>query len=191
MAQINGLEQFKNKNIFLLSQDKIRKTLSLTNPLIENIEVTKKYPDRLIIDFQPAVKLTCLKVSGGYFALSQTSKIIEKTRDECPNLGLMTYYQKFDFLSFQAGQSIDMKDIQMSLFFLKKIQDMGLDVNSIDINAFDMLVFNLKDKQVFFSAQKDSGEQVYEFETIYHQLMRQGKPFKSIDLRFEKPFIKL
>lgn len=188
---IKGLSQLMNKNILLISGDKIKENLSLVNPLIDNIQVTKNYPRQIIINFQPAIKLVCLKVSGGYFVLSETSKIIEKTRKECSDLAKMTYYQKFDFLSYQAGQSIDINDLKVSLFLLKKITDNGIFVNSIDINAFDMLVFNLKDKKVYFSAQKDSREQVYEFEIIYNQFIKENRPFKSIDFRFEKPVLKL
>lgn len=188
---INGLSQLEDKNILLFSENNIKKSLSLSNPLIDDVQITKKYPNQIIIDFYPAVRLVCLKTSGGYFILSETAKIIEKTRNECPNLEIMTYYQKFDFLSSQAGQSLDLKDIKTSLFLLKKIKDKGVVVNSIDINAFDMLVFNLKDKKVYFSAQKDSNDQVYKFETIYNQFIKEGRPFKSIDLRFDKPVIKL
>jgi len=188
---IKNLTVFKNRNIFFISENEIKDLLLLSNPTIENLEVSKIYPDKLEIGINYYSLLGCLKVDGGYFILGENGKILDKKRDECLNLPIITYYQKFNFSSYKSGQSLDIQDIKTSLFFLQKISEIGAYINSIDINGFDMLVFNLKDKKVYFTAGKDRDRQIYEFESIFTEFKREGRQIKSIDLRFEKPVIKL
>ena len=61
---------------------------------------------------------------------------------------------------------------------------------TIDIKGQDMLVFNLIDgKQIIFSNSKDKNTQNYQLELIIKQFKIEGKEFKKIDLRFDKPII--
>ena len=61
---------------------------------------------------------------------------------------------------------------------------------TIDIKGQDMLVFNLEsDKEIIFSNKKEKELQDYQLEFIIKQFKIEGKEFKKIDLRFEKPVV--
>ena len=54
-----------------------------------------------------------------------------------------------------------------------------------------MIVLHTEKFDVFTTSEKDIDQQFLEFEYTYKQLNREGKEFSSIDVRFEKPVIKL
>ncbi|MEK9169228.1 MAG: hypothetical protein AAB788_00635, partial [Patescibacteria group bacterium] len=71
-----------------------------------------------------------------------------------------------------------------------KLKQINLRPLTIDIKGQDMLVFNLNDSKVIvFSNSKDKDVQDYQLELIIRQFKIEGKEFKKIDLRFNKPII--
>ncbi|MEK7522610.1 MAG: hypothetical protein AAB569_03450, partial [Patescibacteria group bacterium] len=103
---------------------------------------------------------------------------------------IINYYQKLNSNSFQTGDWIDYKDIKQTLFFIDKLKQINLIPLTIDIKGQDMLVFNLNDSKVIvFSNSKDKDVQDYQLELIIRQFKIEGKEFKKIDLRFNKPII--
>ena len=103
---------------------------------------------------------------------------------------IINYYQKLNFRSFQTGDWIDFKDIKQTLFFVEKLSQLNLIPLTIDIKGQDMLVFNLNDnKTIVFSNSKDKEDQSYQLELIIRQFKVEGKEYKKIDLRFDKPII--
>ena len=54
-----------------------------------------------------------------------------------------------------------------------------------------MIVLNSKDKRFVFTTEKDVSEQEYQFSAIVRKFRTEGKDFKSLDLRFDKPVISL
>ena len=69
--------------------------------------------------------------------------------------------------------------------------DLELKINSIDISSLDMLGFNLDGKKLLFTTEKPVETQAYILEKVVGQFKIEGKDFKSLDLRFDKPVIVL
>ena len=186
---VNGLENFNHKNFLLVKNEDIVNKIIESNPQLEKVEVEKKFPNILIIRVELSKALTVIKVNNGFFLLSESGKIIKKTKSNTSDLPLINYYQKLDYFSFNTGNTLTYKDITISLIYLKKALSLGLMVITLDINGDHMVALKLKDKEVFFSLEKDQETQIYQFETIIKDLRIQGKSFKKLDLRFEKPII--
>ena len=61
---------------------------------------------------------------------------------------------------------------------------------AIDIKGQDVILFNLIDnKKIIFSNNKDREAQEYQLELIIRQFKIEGKDFRKIDLRFNKPIV--
>jgi len=132
-----------------------------------------------------------IKADNGFFLLSQSGKIIIKTKENNSGLPIINYYQNLYYYQYQPGEIIDYQDILVCLSFLKKVEDLGLKVDTIDIAGVYMVAFNLDKKKIIFSLEKNRTIQAYQLETLIKQFQIEGKEFVSLDLRFDKPIIKI
>jgi len=183
-------DELINKSLLFANQDQIAKKIIKENFLLKTAIIDKVWPNTLKISvsfYKPCVSLI---VNNGFFNLSCDGRILQKIKDGQQFLPIINYYQKLNSGSFQTGDWIDYKDIKQTLFFINKLKQINLTPLTIDIKGQDMLVFNLIDnKKIIFSNNKDKEVQDYQLELIVRQLKIEGKEFKKIDLRFEKPII--
>ena len=179
-----------NKNLIFINQDKIAKKIIQENSLLKTAVVDKIWPATLKVNVYFYEPIAALIVSQGFFNLSVDGRILSKIKDGQSSLPIINYYQKLNSNSFQTGDWIDYKDIQQTLFFIDKLGQINLMPLTIDISGQDMLVFNLNDdKKIVFSIRKEKESQNYQLELIIRQFKIEGKEFKKIDLRFNKPVI--
>lgn len=189
LIKTNIIGLVKNKNLILLSVDQLQTEILLHNPQIGEVIVHKIYPNKLSVQFKLDYPIAYLKANLGFFALNYKGKIIYKKKLLNDNLPIINYYQKFDYLAHNPSDVFSYSDIQAALYFLQKIQELGISVSGVDIVGLDMVRFNLKEKIVNFTSQKDKSRQEYEFITLYKQFKIEGRDFKSLDLRFDKPIV--
>ena len=185
-----------NKSLLFISQEKVAKQIISENYLLEKAEVEKVWPNTLKISVSVYKPCASLTVNNGVFDLSCDGRILQKIlayaskKNNQQYLPINNYYQKLNFRSFQTGDWIDFKDIKQTLFFVEKLSQLNLIPLTIDIKGQDMLVFNLNDnKTIVFSNSKDKEDQSYQLELIIRQFKVEGKEYKKIDLRFDKPII--
>ena len=187
-----GVELLKNKNCLLITPDQIKKIILERNPQIEVINIEKELPNELTIYYELLQPFVEIKANNGYLVLSRKGKIIQKNKKESKEkLPKIQYYQQFDYLSFNIGDVIDTKDIQYSLSFASKIKDSELSFTSIDIASPNMIRLSLDDSVVYLTTEKDINTQNNQLLKIIEQFKIEGKKFKILDLRFDKPVIKL
>lgn len=187
---LTNKNEFINKSLLFVDQNKIAKKIVQENSLLKTAVVDKVWPATLKITVYFYGQVAALIVNQGFFNLSEDGRILSKTKDNKLSLPVINYYQKLNSGSFQTGDWIDYKDIQQTLFFIGKLEQINLTPLTIDISGQDMLVFKLDNgKKIIFSVKKDRKEQDYILETIVRQFKIQGKEFKGIDLRFNKPII--
>lgn len=188
---IKGIGTYKNKNLFFLSGRDIEEKIRMENPYVKEVAVKRVFPHTLYISLTLASPIAVFNGGNGYFYLSEEGRILYKKRKMDESFPMIRYYQKIDYYSKNSGDAISFKDVLCSLFFLKSSQDMGLKIDSIDIDGLHMIVLHLRDKNIFFTTEKDQGQQAYELEKIVHQFKIEGKEFKSIDMRFDRPIVVL
>lgn len=191
--QLFGLASLEKKALFMIDTKHLEKELVAQNSFVKTVNVTKQYPRDLSITVTVYYPVAYLKTQMGFFQLADDGRILAKVRQEDNTLPVITYYQNFPFQGYQAGESFSFKDIQYAMHFLKKVQLLGVKINSIDIKGLHMLGLYTEGnkEQLLFTAEKDQATQVYQLEVVVAQLRREGKEFESIDFRFEKPIIKL
>ena len=187
---LTNKEELINKSILFVNQDQIAKKIIKNNFLIKTAIVEKVWPNSLKISVSFYKPCASLIVNNGFFNLSCDGRILQKIKDSQPYLPIINYYQKLNAGSFQTGDWIDYKDIKRTLFYIDKLKQINLIPLTIDIKGQDMLVFNLNDSKIIvFNSSKDKDVQGYQLELIIRQFKIEGKEFKKIDLRFNKPII--
>ena len=189
--KIIGLTDYKNKSLLLINDETLARELKNKNPYLKALKAEKKFPSILILypDFYEPVAV--LEASLGFFVLSEDGRILAKTKIKQEDLTSIKYYQKLNYYSYSSGDYLDLMYIKLGLSFSQNLTRLGLPVDILDIADRDMLVCNVGEKKIIFTAAKDFELQKYEVNQIIRQLKIKGQDFRSIDLRFKKPVIKL
>jgi cell division septal protein FtsQ len=179
-----------NKNLFFINKNQTAKEIIKKNPILKTVMIDKVWPDTLKVTVNLYEPVAALLVNQGYFNLSFDGRILTKTKNSQSSIPVINYYQKLNRDSFQTGDWIDFKDIKQTLFFVDKLEQIKIKPLTIDISGQDMLVFNLNDnKKIIFSIKKEKELQDNQLELIIRQFKIEGKEYKKIDLRFNKPVI--
>ena len=183
-------EKLINQSLIFANEDKIANRIVKENFFIKTSDVEKIWPNKLKISVTFYEPCASLLINSGFFSLSCDGRILQKTKDILQYLPVINYYQKLNSRSFQTGSWVDYKDIKQALFFIDKLKEINLTPLTIDIRGQDMLVFNLiGSQQIVFSNSKDKSVQDYQLELIVKQFKIEGREFKKVDLRFDKPII--
>lgn len=178
------------KNLFFLDKDKIAKQTIKENFYLKVAEIEKIWPDTVKVSVRIYDPCALLIVNGGFFNLSCDGRILERKNNKQPFFPVINYYQKLNNNFFQTGDWIDYEDIKKTLHFVNQLKQLDIVPLTIDIKGQDMLLFKLIDgKEIIFSNSKDREVQDYQLELIVKQFKIEGKEFKKIDLRFNKPII--
>ncbi|GAB4219305.1 MAG: hypothetical protein Fur009_4810 [Candidatus Microgenomates bacterium] len=188
--KIIGIEELKNNYLIFLNEDQIKSQLLKKNPEIKDIQFEKYYPNTLILRIFMDKPVAILPVDNGYFYLTYEGKIFSKSKKINEKTTIINFYQKLISNNYYPGENIQLKEIILALKILKKMSDLNVNVNSLDINGIGVIVFNLKDKKIYFSSEKNIENQFYQFESIYRQFKIEGRNYREIDLQFDKPIVR-
>ena len=190
--QIAGIPVFKNKSIIFTSEENISNAIVQSNAIIKNVQVTKVFPNKVILRLELYNPVVYLKAYEGYYLLSEEGVILSKyASQENKRIPIILYYQNFPFADHQAGTKLGAKDIEDSIFFLQLLKSFKISIISIDIAGFHMLGLYSDNKKYIFTAEKDRKIQQYNLEQAIERFKIDGKDYKSIDVRFDKPVIGL
>jgi len=187
---ITGLDQLKEKNIFFLRTKKLEEKLKEDNSFIKAVSIKKLFPNSLLIQIEFYSPLALVKNNHGYyFILSSDGRILSSIKKK-NNLPLINYYQLINNSIYSTGDWLDLFDIKVALNLTEKLQSINLKINSIDIINEDMILFNLEGaKEVVFTSKKEPEKQFFPISIILKQLKIEGREFKRIDVRFDKPIV--
>jgi len=192
-VKILGIESLKDKNIFFISEKKEEKRLKEINPKIKKIVILKKYPKTLDIYIKIYSPAVLIKGNQGFLVLSEDGRILSalKSQKNYYSLPFINYYQLINQAIYKVGDWIDLKDIKMALLLFNQLKNFNLTIKDIDIVNEDMIVFKLKEeKKILFTSKKDWQKQIFPVFLILKHLRLEGKEFRQIDVRFDKPIIK-
>lgn len=189
--EIIGVDLYKNKNLLFVSEKKIEREITDKNPKIKLVIAKKTYPDSLCLTIELNKTIASLKVNFGTFLLAENGRVIAKKKEESQGVPSIKYYQLLDYYSYNAGEIIDFKDLLASLYFIKNISDLGISINTIDINSLSMIALYSEGKNIIVSGKKDWNSQFNQIKTIIKQFKIKGQNFNKLDLRFDKPIVEL
>lgn len=64
--------------LFLINSDKVKSGIEKSLPYIKNVSVTKKFPDTIIIEVEPAKEMGAVASGGGYIIIDSECKVLSK-----------------------------------------------------------------------------------------------------------------
>jgi len=184
-------ERLKEKNWLFFSEKNEEKKIKDDYPYIKNILIEKKFPDKVVVKIDLYYPIAGIKTNDGFFILSSDGRILQKNKKLDPSLPLINYYQLINSLIYKTGNSLDFNDLKISLKLLEELKKINIKINTIDIKNEDMILFNLDDKkEIVFTSRKEIEKQIFPILIILKQIKVEGKKYKRIDVRFDKPIIK-
>ncbi len=186
---VQGTDSIRNENVYLLDAARVRKTIIAQNPEIRSVTIIKRFPNTIVLNITTYAPFAQMQTNAGYLLLSDDGRVLAKTTSGRYHVPLINYYQKIDNYSVTSGDWIRYDDVQKALHFLKAMNGLGLNVDTIDINGDNMILCSLGKKRIVFSTEITTSIQDYELEKVIEQLKIEGKEFTSLDLRFDKPVV--
>ena len=189
IASLQGINSLKNENMLMLNEQEVAIKIYKANPYVKNVVVKKEFPSTLHLSIQLYIPVLYLQVNQGFFLLAGDGRILSKSKDIQMKLPVIHYYQKFNSDAYKTAEKMNFKDIVAALFFLKTAQEVGFNVNSIDITGFNMIALNTNDLKILFTIDKSQTDQAYQLGRVIKQIRMQKKQLKTIDLRFDRVII--
>lgn len=183
-----GIDLIKEETMLTLREQEIAETLTKLNPYVESISVQRLTPGRVRLEVRTYTPYVLLQTKEGYFLLAADGTVLEKTREPIQGYPVMKYYQNFNYLATQAGNTLDYQDILLAISFLKQLEGYGIMIKTIDIVGFHMIrLVSDKEKEYLFTTEKELNVQQYQLDTLLKAIARKGEDYKLIDVRFDKP----
>ncbi len=189
-VRLIGFQDLYNKNIIFLNENYYEKALIQKNHEIKTIKIEKQLPETLILNIELDSIIAKIQADKGYFYLSEEGKIIKKSKEDLSQYPLINFYKKLYLNSYQAGEKIDFIDLKQALYLVDQLKEISLFPYHIDINKDNMIVFNIADKKIYFSFEKEIELQLYQLKEIVKNLKIKEEDFREIDLRFNKPILR-
>lgn len=186
---VYGLQAYNGRSILFTSENEIASHLLQQNVWWSAVTVQKKYPNRLAVSVTMAIPTAYLFQDMRYFLLSESGRVLQKEASKSYSLPTIKYYETISSLFQGVGETIDLKDITKSLMLIKGARKIGLAPDSVDIDSRDMVALQIGSKRIEFSIGKAGEIQLYQLERIVRQFKIEGKTYKRIDLRFDKPIV--
>lgn len=190
-SHLVGLNDLHGTSMLLVNEKQIERDLQKRNPTVYSILVARNFPSTLRIRIIHRKPLVALQVSDdGTFVMDREGVILLRQQKYEGTLPPLKYYQTFPYNQYQVGDVIDYKDLITSLYFVDTLTGFGYPSKRIDIDGLYMIrLLVIDDKTFFVTSEKDREVQMYQLKELLRQFKIQGKDFKTIDLRFDKPVI--
>lgn len=187
--QLLGLDVLRSKNLILLQSEKEAEIIRQQNPAIKHVTIQKIFPSTiklLIAQYDP---YAVLEGNSKFMIISQDGRILKKQNDLMYSIPRIHYYQKLNENLFRVGDTVNYKDMIIALKIITFLKDLGLNIDTVDITGFDVLVCKVQEKEYIFSIEKSVDRSRYEVEQIIKKYRIEGKNYRKIDVRFDKPVI--
>ena len=185
---VRGLESYYFEFLPFVSDEELQRNLVSANPIIAKVQVSKIYPNKLLLNIQTVKPVVATKVVDEYVLLSVNGRILQKVKVKPAGLTELIYYQKLFEEQMKIGELLGFKDLQIAIRFVDILSSFGYKVKRVDINSFYMIRLELEDsKEILVTTEKDIQKQEYQIGTILRQFKVDGTSFKRIDVRYDKP----
>lgn len=175
--KVNGL--VLGKNIISLSPQKTEELIKEELPGIDQVEIKKKLPDKLIVYLTKRKPIAVVEVNSDYYQVDYQGIILAKL-DQPTDLPLIVC----------SNRQFESPVILSSLDFLYQLLISGIEARRLEItDSRELTVFLKTGPKVLISLDKNIKEQVDSLQLILERAKIEGKQIELIDLRFDKPVI--
>lgn len=194
-----SLELYGEK-IINVNVEKVEKDIKDKNIFIEKIYVSKRFPKTINIrinEYEPNLVIEyqkpLIRSSSPKFLISDDGLILAECvefEESCRKLPRLYYLNGNDIP--EVGDEIHGTFFDNTSKLIDILEDNGIETKDISIPNQDVILVTLKqDKCIIFSSNKDLNTQVEKLILTQENLAIEGKSYKEIDLRFERPVIRV
>lgn len=148
----------KKTPILSISESKLKKTLSMKMPYIEDLKVKIDFPETVTITVSDAKEYYAFKSNDGYFAVSEKLNVLNLYPEKPEN----TVEVYANDLKLKIGEHIEFKNISQKELFeliIKQINDNAIKLNAIDITDSVHLTVFVEDRFEVNLGNKDNLEE--------------------------------
>jgi len=174
------------KNIVFLSPQKTEQLIKDELPGIEQVEIDKKLPDKLIVYLTKRKPIAVVEANKDYYQVDYQGIILAKL-DQPTDLPLIASGE----LSVMAdNHQLESPLILSSLDFLYQLLISNIEARRLEItDSRELTVFLKTGPKVLIPLDKNTKEQVDSLQLILERAKIEGKQIELIDLRFDKPVV--
>lgn len=173
------------KNLLFFPSERIRSEILRDNPLLSDIQFEKNYPHTLKIKAilrSPFARL----FSGDRMVLIDRDGVVLMDGDEGLRLPLIT----IQLLSIRVGETLHDQGVQFVLAFLKGTSEY---LTPESVVQLDSASFQVKDAKtdIFITQEKPVNQTLATLQMLIAGFRIKGTLPSVVDLRFDKPVVKL
>lgn len=176
----------KKRNVLLLSKSFITNEIITKNPWIATITITKFLPQSLYIDIQkrsPAVMLD----SGQRLYVDKDGVVLPVIAGITKDYPLLNCP-----ISVKSGQSIVDQSIRQGVQIVFNLESFAdFQPTSLTCTDSQMMLIDFPQTRVLYSSRQNPDSLVASLQLLFKQFRIEGKWPKMIDLRFDKPVLKM
>jgi len=190
------------KNYFKIYTETLEKEVENNISYINNVEIRKNIPDTLVLFVEEYIpKLTVKTQSSKCYLLSENGVVLEELckdsteADCCLNYSSANGKYMFKALDTEVvknGQEKtkllimgDVKDI------IKVIEVFNIDIQEISLEKNVLKITDVDGRVIVFSMNDDIQVQLERFYLVMSKIRKDSTNFDSIDVRFERPVMKI
>ena len=176
-------EQFRGRNIFIVSSKRAEETILNSYKCVKNVTVKKKYPSTLTIEVE--IDRPLVKVGDKNIYLTENGFVLDNYDQK--NLPTIFFDKETEF---KIGERVNDEDTLYVLSLVSQIGKTDFVATSIRVlSPFVLSVYNRENQVVIFTTEKKVNVQVDSLQLILSESKIDPSKITKIDLRFEKPVI--
>lgn len=187
------LAEFIGIRLFQLDVTKVEKKLIDNFPFVKEVYVSKRVPNSLsikIVERIPTLKLVKDKLS---YLMDDDGMILGVCTDfenYCENVPTITVLHYLGMI--EVGVKPFITEVDEVINLAENEKDLSLDIQEFLIPEESVISVSFEDStKAIFSTQKDIAEQIGVYSYTRENLILKNESFKEIDLRFDRPVIRV
>jgi cell division septal protein FtsQ len=192
--KINKTLRLKNKNILSVDLREISRTLKQLYPEISQINVYRRLPNKILIEFKEPKPVAKFKLSRKWYLIDKEAVVISASEgyDKLDLIILDGLY--ISFKELKIGQKLKSKNISFALDLLAQLKDSLIlnryKIYRLDISNLNKITLVINDNIEILMKKEDFGRKLNILIPLLGQLEPEFSTIGYIDLRFKDPVIK-
>lgn len=172
-----------NKNIILLNTKKLKEEILKQSTCIENLAISKKYPNTII--FLVSEKEAIAKIDSSQYSVTESGLIIDESSSmQKPKIFLPQGAQ------ITLGQIIQDPAVLYALKLVKYLEKSDFMAANVRITEQgDIAIYSRQEAVAVFTKERSPESQVDSLQSIIAKAKIDPSKIAKIDLRFDKPVL--
>lgn len=177
-----ALESVKRENIFLFKEEKLAEEIKAQDIKIGNVEVKKEWLDKITVKIKKREAVALIPFQDSFFLVDREGLIFSQEKENLVLPVLLLSLQNLTVGSRIEGKEKNVFLILNALSGQEKIQ-------SVKVEGKESVLQLAENRVVLLFLDGETESKIKALQVILNRFKIEGKSFKKIDLRFEKPVV--